>query len=380
MNQERIFILLSRKLSGEATPFELLELAEIIKQYPTQQISLEVIEAYWNGAAENDKDYLEATYHLHLNRLKENGFDINENKKEEQENTFLDSTGNSHQQNFLKRLFLVCTFLLVTGYVVFTLYNKNKKDIAFNTIEAAKLTQSEVSTKNGSRTKIQLPDGTTVWLNGSSKLVYNNKHFGENLREVTLTGEGYFEVVKNPDKPFIIHTAKMDIKVLGTIFNVRCYPEEKNTETSLIKGSIEVTLKNRKEKIMMKPSEKLILTDEEIIQPDKAVSADAKGGAKVQQAPILLLRHLTVLPQDSTIVETAWVENRLVFSSELFEDVALKMEKWYGIEIKFADEKIKLEPLTATFKKETVNEALHALQLTTKFNYKINHDIITISK
>jgi transmembrane sensor len=240
-------------------------------------------------------------------------------------------------------------------------------------------TIKEVSTKNGSRTKIQLPDGTVVWLNGSSKLVYDNEHFGRVIREVTLTGEGYFNVVKNAAKPFIIHTSKMDIKVLGTIFNIRCYLGEKNTETSLIRGSIEVTLKNRKDKIMLKPSEKLIISDEVAAKPAKAAVADNPVGKGIPN-DIIVLSHLTVLPQDSTIVETAWVENRLVFSSESFEEVALKMEKWYGVVIVFADEKLKQEPLTATFKKETLNEALLALQLTTRFNFKINNDTITISK
>lgn len=380
MNHDRIFTLLSRKLSGESTASEQEELDEVMKLYPNYQTPFEVIEEYWNMASENDKDFLEATYHLHLNRLKERGFDFNEIKKDDKEDTFLNIPGTLRKQNILKKLLVACAFLLLSATFIFIFYNHNKKLTASNSIEVAKLTQSEVSTKNGSRTKIQLPDGTSVWLNGNSKLVYNNKHYGEILREVSLSGEGYFEVVKNPEKPFVIHTSKMDIKVLGTVFNVRCYPGEKKTETSLIRGSIEVTVKSRKEKIMMKPSEKLILTDDDVaLKPGKVVS-DEKQNIRVQPDPIILLRHLTVLPQDSTIVETAWVENRLVFSSESFEEVALKMEKWYGVEIKFDDEKLKAEPLTATFRKETVNEALHALQLTTRFNYKINNDIITISK
>src|SRR4029078_631833 len=98
-----------------------------------------------------------------------------------------------------------------------------------------------VSTKRGSKSKVQLPDGTQVWLNADSRIAYNEKFQG-NLREVTLEGEAYFDVVRDEKRPFVIHTAAIDIKVLGTAFNVRSYANEKNTETSLIRGSIEVTL------------------------------------------------------------------------------------------------------------------------------------------
>lgn len=374
MSRDRIFTLLSRKLAGETTPPELEELAELLAANPDQQRSMDLADEYWNTAPEQDKDFLEATYHLHLNRLKDLGHDLTETATNEINNNWKYLPAVSFKQKYLKKLVAACAFLIVAASLLFYIFSKDALHI-----NSPKNPQSEISTKTGSRTKIQLPDGTVVWLNGSSKLVYDNEHFGEAIREVTLTGEGCFDVVKNPAKPFIIHTSKMDIKVLGTIFNVRCYPEERNTETSLIRGSIEVTLKNRKDKIMLKPSEKLIISDEAFATTGKATSADNAAGKGIAK-DMIVLRHLTVLPQDSTIVETAWVQNRLVFSSESFEEVALKMEKWYGVVIVFADEKLKQEPLTATFKKETLQEALLALQLTTRFNFKTDNDTITLSK
>lgn len=374
MSIERISTLLSRKLAGESTASELVELDELFKAFPDQQIPAELLEEYWRNPTEQDNDFLEATYHLHLNRLKAEGYDLTTPASD-------DATESNYPTSNKRRYrkLLAGSICAVAAVVLFFLFfNNDKKTFAFKNKETVINPQSEVSTKNGSRTKIQLPDGTQVWLNGSSKLMYDNEHFSGAVREVSLTGEGYFDVVKNAARPFIIHTSKMDIRVLGTIFNVRCYPGEKKTETSLIRGSIEVTLKNRKDKIMLRPSEKLIISDEELAVPAIPVTPDknVRGIAK----DIIVLRHLTVLPQDSTIVETAWVENKLVFSSETFEEVALKMEKWYGVEIEFANEKLKSEPLTATFTKETLAEALHALQVATKFNFKINNDRITISK
>lgn len=373
MNSNRIFILLSRKVACEANISELAELDDLLKSYPEQKLPIELIEEFWNTASEKDRDFLEATYYLHLNRLKEHGFDLTETQTSSHgTDSDIEVAPASLKHKHLKKLLAASTLLIIVATVFCIIISVDKKTITSGKTDIAKIDQSEVSTKNGSRTKIQLPDGTSVWLNGGSKLVYNNEQYGRLIREVTLTGEGYFDVIKNPEKPFIIHTNRMDIKVLGTVFNVRCYPDEKNTETSLIRGSIEVTLKSRKEKIMLKPSEKLIISDELAAIPVKAIKTPDQ---------IILLRHLTVLPKDSTIAETAWVENRLVFSSESFEEVALKMEKWYSVEIMFANEKLKLYRLTGSFERETISEALKAIQISTPFfKYKINRQHISIFK
>src|SRR5437588_18774 len=89
-------------------------------------------------------------------------------------------------------------------------------------------TGNEFFTQNGSRTNLVLPDGTRVWLNAGSRITYD-KNYGITLREVGLTGEAFFDVAHNSGKPFVIHTARIDIKVLGTRFNVKSYPLDKTT-------------------------------------------------------------------------------------------------------------------------------------------------------
>lgn len=261
-------------------------------------------------------------------------------------------------------------------FIVYTRENK----AAF--ASADRVAQSEVSTKTGSRTKIQLPDGSSVWLNGGSKLVYDNIHFGETMREVTLTGEAYFDVVKNKEKPFIIHANKINVRVIGTAFNIKAYPGEKNTEASLIRGSIEVTMKNSRGKIMMRPNDKLVISNEEITEA--AERNDKSNGQKAiveKPGSFITMQHLTMAKDESTILETAWVENKLIFDDESFEEVALKMERWYGVSIRFSDNRLKKQRLTGTFEKESITEALQALQLSTPFfKYKINNQLITIFK
>jgi ferric-dicitrate binding protein FerR (iron transport regulator) len=171
----------------------------------------------------------------------------------------------------------------------------------------------------------------------------------------------------------------MDIKVLGTAFNVKCYPGEKTTETSLVRGIIEVTLKDRQEKIMLKPNEKLVINNDDYKTVNSKLKPKNAKVIAVAEKPFISVSHLTFYPADSTVIETAWVQNRLIFSGETFEDVALKMERWYNVTIDIVDEKLKKEPLTGNFEKETVGEAFKALQLATPFSFNIKNDKITIA-
>jgi ferric-dicitrate binding protein FerR (iron transport regulator) len=283
-----------------------------------------------------------------------------------------DSTVSTFKK-YKKGLFGIAVTAIVAILFTGIYLNYNRTDA---TLLAELPAKSEISTKNGSKTNLVLPDGTKVWLNAGSEMAYD-KNYGSKLREVTLNGEAYFDVVKNPEKPFIIHASKMDIKVLGTAFNVKCYKGEKTIETSLIRGSIEVTLKDRQEKIMMKPNEKLIINTEE---KEKIKAAPNKiAPVSSIQKPIILLSNLTIFTKDNTVVETAWVQNRLVFVSETFEDIALKMERWYGIKIIITNEVVKQFRISGSFEKESITEALNALQLSSPFNYLIKNNVIIIS-
>ena len=111
----------------------------------------------------------------------------------------------------------------------------------------------------GSKSRLTLSDGSHITLNADSRLKYPVSFEG-NTREVYLSGEAFFDVQKDPDHPFIIHTARMNIRVLGTAFNVRSYPDDPSMETTLLRGSIEVTFPDRpSDRIILKPKDKLII-------------------------------------------------------------------------------------------------------------------------
>lgn len=227
------------------------------------------------------------------------------------------------------------------------------------------MAMNHVTTQNGSRTQLELPDGTKVWVNGSSRLSYDNKGFGTEERELYLDGEAYFDVAKNEKAPFIIHTGGVTITVLGTAFNVRAYSREKTVETSLIHGMVAITTKRDPDRrIILKPDEKIILP------VDSTGDVDGPAVANNKPSSPYTIVHLR---KDSThtIPEVAWISPRLEFDNELLEKLAPKMERWFNVTIHFRDPAIARRRFSGVIEKETLQQTLEAMQLSGNFSYVI---------
>jgi ferric-dicitrate binding protein FerR (iron transport regulator) len=230
---------------------------------------------------------------------------------------------------------------------------------------------NEVITKRGSKSSIKLPDGTIVRLNTDSRLTYLNFTAGK-TREVTLEGEAYFDVAHDSSRPFIIHTGKINIKVLGTSFNVRNYPQDKVLETSLIKGKIEVSLKSRPDDIIiLKPTEKLIIAKEQ-----DELSASTKTIASIDNK--VVLTSITYLRNDSLVAETSWLNDKMVFVNQPLERIAIELERKYAINISFKDEKVKKYRYTGVFENVSLEKVFQLIKYSKNINYKINDKNIVI--
>jgi len=350
MSQENFWVLISKKLSGEASPAELKELENLVRDHPEWQYAIQNLEDLWKHQPPKSDQETEDAYLLHLHRMKEKNI------------AFGDFPADTVpiSKNRVRKWYWVAAavFVVTAGLFAFgILFNKENTKALSVTKE-----ENEVTTHPGSKSKLQLPDGSVVWLNAGSKLTYK-KEYGQQRREVILSGEGYFDVVKMEDKPFLIHTSNITIKVLGTAFNVKAYPEDKQTETSLIRGSIEVTIKNRPDnKIILSPNEKLIVENESFFKQEK-------DSVKTAQ-PVISINKLRHNPVDSTVAEIQWVENKLVFNDESFAEVAVKMERWYDVEIELTDPQLLQKRLTGNFEKETIEQALEALKISIPFSYE----------
>jgi transmembrane sensor len=236
----------------------------------------------------------------------------------------------------------------------------------------------EVLARAGTRTKLVLPDGTQVWLNSNSRLKYNND-FNANNREVTLDGEAYFDVPKNARLPFIVHASSIDIKVLGTSFAVKSYPQDKTIEATLLRGIIEVSRKDNPStpRIILKPNEKLVFS-KSFATHNRPDDSPAESGARGAASPDIAVNSIRQDLADSDKVETAWLYNRLVFDGDSFRELADKMERWYNVKIDLRDTILNSYHFGGIFEKETVEEAFRELQLTRDFTYKINGNEIKL--
>lgn len=363
MSKDQIWYLMARKLAGEASSQELKELELLIEKNKISSQDLEFLFHLWEMQLSVDEEYLEATYYLHLQRLSKSGLSL---KSDTEPAGKIHVSSTTIPSKKIKRFIAVFASLVVIITVAVVFFMPQKSKIAASAkVEAV---PKEIITKKGSKIQYKLPDGSTVWLNAGSKLNYD-KINESGVREVYLTGEGYFDVVRNPKRPFIIHTSKIDIKVLGTQFNVKAYPNDKTVETSLIHGSVEVFVKNRPgEKYLLKPNQKLVLlneTEDEVKQTESSL-------------PIIAIKRLTYVQNDTLAIETSWTMRRFIFEKESFIEVARKMERWYDVKIEFKKKSLEQEILTGDFTKETLKQALDALRFTVNFKYKIDATTVTI--
>ena len=236
----------------------------------------------------------------------------------------------------------------------------------------------QYASKRGERKIFQFPDGTQVTLNAGSEITLG-KTFGQKTREVYLKGEAFFDVQHNKQLPFIVHTTNMDVRAVGTAFNVKSYDGDKRSETVLIRGLVEVTLKNdNNRKVILHPDEKISL-GENGKTTHRNIPLQQPQNNKTTEVPELVkpVRKM----EDGSVQELAWVQSNLVFDDESFETIALELERWYGITIRFTAEEIKQYHFTATFKKEKIEQVLDIFKSSRSFSYELDGEgSVTISR
>ncbi len=210
------------------------------------------------------------------------------------------------------------------------------------------LVYQQVKATYGTQSRIDLSDGTVVYLNSGSLLRFPNSLNGQKTRKVELIGEGNFTVVKNIEQPFIVDIRKIQIKVLGTTFNVDAYPDNADFTIALIDGKIQLQQKTAKEivdVIEMKP--KMVVTYKHSVN------------------------KLVVNTEDDLSKYTAWTNGKIVFSNDPVTTVIHKLENWYNVDIELADKKLEKYRFTGTFIDEPLEQVLNILNRTSKMEYKI---------
>lgn len=362
MKEARIYILLGKKLSNEATQDDLAELEQLLQDKHVEPYLVELLREVWQKKARIRESELDEKWERAAHRMV---------MESEISNVTAPLPSGKIFKLFSRRAAVAAAGL--TGLMLLSVWLLQPAGKQQHAVAAVIETKDSVTVvPRGERKIIMLPDSTNVHLNSGSSLVYN-KDFGNNNREVWLKGEGFFEVTKDAVRPFWVNTSRMTVKVLGTVFNVKAYDTREDIETTVVEGKVEVSLKeNVEKKVILLPNEKIALRNNKILEADVAVpAATAPLNYKVQT--VKLDKEENDMPE-----EAVWIKEKVVFTGESFEIVALKMERWYNVRIHFEKENMKSIRMSGDFDNVSINGAMQVLQMMVGFGYDIRGNDIYI--
>lgn len=278
-------------------------------------------------------------------------------------------------KNKYKYIALVLAAVIVP--ILFFIFSNIK-----NSYPEGSLSYSEYHVPYGSRSKITLPDSSLVWLNAGSTLKYSSD-FNVTDRQIQLEGEAFFEVARNQDKPFIVSTENAAVKVLGTSFNLKAYPEENVVETTVSSGIVEVCnklpTKNKSEKIILKANEKICLKNSSEIKLKETVEKDSDTVNTISPA-----RESTTSIEISRDIDpnvsSSWKEDEWIIESKSLAEFAIMIERRFNVTIHFSDKHIQEYTFSGRLKDENLNQMLEAISKTAPISYKTKNTKVFLSK
>ncbi len=205
-----------------------------------------------------------------------------------------------------------------------------------------------VSAPFGGKTKAVLPDGSEVWLNAGSSIEYPLLSKPE-YREVKLTGEGYFKVTKDPDKPMLVTTSGMQVKVYGTTFNISAYEDDPDIKTALVEGEISIIRLN-----------------------EEGIAADAE--IKMKPGEIVILNKekntLDISAVNNMEVFTGWINGKYVFRNTRFKDILKRLERLHNVEFVLEDEAFGDYNFNATFEDQNIDRIMEIFAVSLPINWR----------
>lgn len=234
---------------------------------------------------------------------------------------------------------------------------RREKDGIAYTITTAGIREDAVAphilrVPRGGEYRLKLADGSRVVLNSDSRLVYPGSFSGQE-RRVELTGEAYFEVAKDAERPFIVETTTGEIRVLGTAFNLSAYPDDDRMHTTLVEGSVAFTAPGSSASRVIVPGEQ-IMYDKEY------------GTVQVQQVDVRSF--------------TSWQEGKFIIEAMRLEDIMKRISRWYDVEIFYQNPQAKELVFTGDLEKySTCSEILEIIGMSTNVNFSVRDRTIIVS-
>lgn len=236
--------------------------------------------------------------------------------------------------------------VLFLGYYTVLYFNSQQR-------EGSATLVSEISCPNGSKTQLRLADGSIVWLNSGSTLCYTDD-FGKSNRKLKLVGEAYLEVARNEELPFIVEAGQLEVKVLGTKFNVSAYSDNDEIKVFLLNGSVSLSDDSGKEglSVVLKPMEKAVYK----IETQKLDVSEEESGA-----------------------ELSWMHNELVFKGESFAQIIRVLQRSYDVKINIHNQSLGSRRFAGDFNlNDPIEKVIKIMASNGKFKYTIKKDLIDI--
>jgi len=232
----------------------------------------------------------------------------------------------------------------------------------------------------GAKTEITLPDGSHVWLNAGSKIKYNSGFSIQN-RNISLDGEAFFKVAKNNVIPFIVKTSDIDIKAVGTAFNVKAYSDEGTIETTLVEGKIAIIQSGKtitsSSEFFLEPNQKATFVKEKTtfdLTDVRKFKEELPPQIKVETGKVY------INPKVDPTSNIAWKENQMIIRGEAMESLVIKLERKYDVEIEIESDYVKDYRFSGTLDDETLQQVLDVIKLSAPIDYTIEGKLVTIKE
>jgi ferric-dicitrate binding protein FerR (iron transport regulator) len=329
MSNKRLLELMSRRFSGEILSEELQELDLLLSQDPDAQARYKLMQQFWEQHDNIHQSVIEDALQKTLQRL-----DLPVAAP-------VIPLKQGARSKWFVRVGAAAAIIIVAGLAFFFLSARREK-------EGAQAALVEKQNSKGVKSTIELTDGSKIWLNADSKIQYPTVFTG-NTREVYMNGEAFFEVAKDPSRPFIIHLSNGTVKVLGTSFNIRAYDNEKTIEASVATGRIAFIPKYEKNR---KKQDTVFLT------PDN-------------KARYLFYQEEVITEPTISREDKAWTEGKLIFKAMTLEDICTRLERNFGKKVVFVSDRPRQFRLTGSFQNNSLEDIMYYLHKSMDFNYKI---------
>jgi transmembrane sensor len=284
--------------------------------------------------------------------------------------------GSQSQKNYVilrKVLKIAALWLLLLGIGSFSTWlMMGKKAPGRNVV------MCEISTPLGSRSHSILPDGSEIWLNAGTTIRYPES-FSSKQRDIYLIGEAFFKVKADKKWPFVVHVSEISVRALGTAFNVKAYPTDKTVETTLVEGIVNMENEGTAKKkfaYTLKPKEKLTY----LKTPDNQKGEKNTAKVSPSAATINATDQSDVLVSENvnTTLSTSWKDARWVISGETLDNLAVLLERKFGVKINITSEELVHYKFSGTIENETLEQVLNYLKLTTPIKYTVNKGCVDL--